>query len=954
VDGNSDSTSILFNLGNGTFSQKVDYYIGSNIRSITAGDFNRDGNIDIALTRVYPHFMSVLINDGYGAFNNKIEYNVDEYTSEIYSVDLNNDCYLDIIVATYGYVNISIFINLGDGNFAPKFDVNVGASPNYIHGADFDKNGRPDLVVGNVSSGDISVLLNYNDGEFELSNTYFLGHDIYPIISADFNNDGYSDIAAGWAENLSILYNNHYGIFNYKIDYYVSGYVNGISSADFDCDGDKDIVIGLFDSDSLIYLNNTGNGLFELKNEYFSENSAYSISSADYDLDGNIDLAILDDHSNLVLLFNENDFSVNLSFDSQFERSNTVKFDYYISNPDSVPTNLLCQFALDTNCSWQSPTLVNSDTSDIMPPNYHGQIFWNSYADLPGEDLESVYFKITPYTHQGIGRIDSTKGFHLDNNLPPSVTIDSINGIQSSDINITYHLFDIENDTLQISCEYYDPLTHFWREASIIGQTSDLISYTGQIVWNTNNDLPGVTGYYLLRIIPWDKDPGLTDTVEIKLDQIGGSASISILNSVIGEYRGDILFNYQISDNENDLIDLKCEYSVDSGFRWYLATVTGNTSGINQINYEDSLIWHSNIDLAGLDKQTVRFRITPFDNHYGFPDETHDFHVDNNQIPSLNIGNILSPSIGQIPIPYIIEDEEQDIINLLGSYKINNGDWQSMNIGVQNISSNYFNDTLIWNSTNDIGFGEFQSAQLQLIPMDNDIGTGDISNQFDIYNYAGDYSGDIQIDYDDLVQFALAWSMQDLSKEIGPATGVPPLLIPQPDGVIDFELQYSYFANHHYGVIDFEDLMVLVQQWNWSYDNPGMLAKVFTEGNKNNITFNKPQAIHINTNKNEIEWTRPIHPDQTQKISINKNKHLITIEQSEYDPWSNEFADNMNIRIDTTAKILGMYLEINYNPKILRIEETENHILKDQNGFTFKTKNDKIGKLIFNTIILNK
>jgi len=933
VDGNSDSASIMFNLGEDTFLPRISYYFGENLRSITSGDFNRDGNIDIAIARVYPHFMSVSLNNGNGEFNTKIDYSVDEYTSEIYSTDLNNDCYLDIIVATYGYTNISIFFNLGDGNFAPGFYINVGSSPNYIHSADFDKNGRQDLVVGNVSSGDISVLLNYNDDGFDSINNYFLGHDIYPVISKDFNNDGYSDIAAGWAESFSILYNNQYGYFWSQDDYQISDHVECLSSADYDCDGDNDIVISVLNSDSLLYFINDGSGLFEIRKEY---NPASLINSADYNLDGNIDLAILTGN-NIKLLYNEHDFSVRLSFDSQFEFSDTVKFDYYISNPDSLPTSLLCQFALDTNFSWQVPTLVNSDTSGILPENYNGQIYWNSKADLPGEDLESVYFKIIPYTQQGKGRIDSTKAFHLDNNMPPAVSIDSLIGIQSGDINITYNLSDPELDTLQITCEYFDPLTYFWRDASISGQTIDLISYTGQIVWNTNNDLPGVTGYYLIRIIPWDKDPGSADTVEIKLDQIGGSASISILNSVIGEYRGDILFNYQISDNENDLIDLKCEYSVDSGFRWYQATVTGNTSGINQINYEDSLIWHSNIDLAELDKQTIRFKITPYDNHYGFPDETNDFHVDNNQSPILSVGNIVSPIVGTVEVPIVIEDNEQDIINILASYKFNNGNWQNMNVDIQNISPNSYNDTLFWNTSDYIGFGEFQSVQIQLIPMDNDTGTGDISNQFDIYNYAGDYSGDIKINYDDLVQFAMAWGNQDLSKEIGPATGTPPSLIPQPDGIIDFE-----------------DLMVLVQQWNWSYDNPGMLEKVFTEKNKYNITFNTPLAININTNKNETEWRRPLSKEYSRKRINDKNKHLINIEQSEYDPWSNEFADNINISIDTTCKILGMYLEIYYDPTILTITDINNQLLKDQNGFTFKATDGQAGKLIINSIILGK
>lgn len=66
----------------------------------------------------------------------------------------------------------------------------------------------------------------------------------------------------------------------------------------------------------------------------------------------------------------------------------------------------------------------------------------------------------------------------------------------------------------------------------------------------------------------------------------------------------------------------------------------------------------------------------------------------------------------------------------------------------------------------------------------------------------GDYDYDNDLDFEDLMVFALAWRSQDLTKEIGPATGTPPNMTIIPDGKIDFE-----------------DLVTMSKMWNWHYSS---------------------------------------------------------------------------------------------------------------------------------------
>jgi hypothetical protein len=366
------------------------------------------------------------------------------------------------------------------------------------------------------------------------------------------------------------------------------------------------------------------------------------------------------------------------------------------------------------------------------------------------------------------------------------------------------------------------------------------------------------------------------------------------------------------------------------------ATVTGNLSNISWVEYEDSLIWHSKSDLPGIDKKTVKFRITASDTYTGLPLETPEFHLDNNLPPELQIGSIISDQSWLVEIPISLSDSENDSIEIKGEYKIGSGPWQQMQLGLTSLFSpvNY-SDDLLWNSLNDLSYGEYKQVQVQLVPVDNDSGIVATSNSFDIYNYAGDYSGDIQINSEDLLPFALAWRQQELTKEIGPASGQPPLLIPQPDGVIDFE-----------------DLMVLVQQWNWSSDQQDNISKQ-TAGE----TISSNSAIQILTrinDNNNIEISRKelnyISHSECSMSSL--RTHLVYMQQSEFDQWANKFADELILTIDTTAAILGYHIELDYDPQIFMFSEVNSSLFSKQDGIIFKSEIREKGKFILNAVVL--
>jgi hypothetical protein len=615
------------------------------------------------------------------------------------------------------------------------------------------------------------------------------------------------------------------------------------------------------------------------------------------------------------------------------EQSNIIRIDYTIINPDSFTTGIRCKYLTQPNSIWKNATTVG-DTTGIIPANYTGFILWDSFNDEPGCDFDSVQFKITPYDNNGLGIANNTNHFHLDNNQPPSAVLKDLPDEVSHTIQFQSTLSDFETDTLSIKCSYKIAGNTIWEKPTLISDTTGLIPGANQIpiIWDSDQNIPYYSGYVWFKVIPKDNDYGIADSTWIFVDNLGIPV-ITFLTQPIDEQSGDIVFEYIIQDDEYDFINLNAQYSLDS-LIWFDASVSGDTINISPQNYHGGLLWHSDQNLPGIDKEQVWFKITPNDANIGISIVTHAFHLDNNQLPILSINIVGSPTSGIVKIPFLIQDEENDTINILTSYREGTSAWQTIG-ETQYIPSNYL-DTLEWNTGSELGFGQFNNLAIQFVPLDHDTGVTQISNQFDVYNYAGDYSGDITIDNDDLIQFALGWGNQDLSKEIGPATGQPPLLIPQPDGVIDFE-----------------DLMVLVQQWNWSYDNPGMLLKISISDTGSGVLLNKPAEIKFFHIVNEVMWEKKSQNLEFNKLGPTQNSHLFNIEQSLYYPWSNEFGDEIFISIDTTAKILGLQLQVNYDFEVFTFSEIENILLSAQNGFTFKQVDEANGRMVLNTIVLN-
>jgi hypothetical protein len=201
-DGNIDiavgyegsNISILLGNGNGTFQAPQTVIAGNYALELTTGDFNGDGNLDIAVTNL-GGTVSVLLGKGDGTFDTAVTYTVPSNSRFIHTADLRGDGNLDLVVCSYEGADISVLLGNGDGTFQTAVEDTTGQNLVDVAIGDFNGDGKLDMIASSSSDNNVYLLLGNGDGTFQTAQAIAVGFHSYEIATADLNADGKLDLA---------------------------------------------------------------------------------------------------------------------------------------------------------------------------------------------------------------------------------------------------------------------------------------------------------------------------------------------------------------------------------------------------------------------------------------------------------------------------------------------------------------------------------------------------------------------------------------------------------------------------------------------------------------------------------------------------------------------------------------------------------------------------------------
>jgi hypothetical protein len=236
------NVGVLLNRGSGNFDRGVFYPVGTSSHRIAIADLDGDGAADLAVTNLAQPPLSVLYNLGDGTFSEAVEPETGFLSAAGWDVeiaDVNRDQAPDLFVFVDG--GVAVGMNAGDGTFATwdryLFSTRgLGSSAYTWKGAlgDFNSDGALDIAGG----GPVSVLLNDGDGIFadaiEYDNTTTL---LFPV---DIDADGNVDLVAGPATVLLNRFPDRR--FSEFVSVQLSNNATDVACPDLNGDGLPDLV----------------------------------------------------------------------------------------------------------------------------------------------------------------------------------------------------------------------------------------------------------------------------------------------------------------------------------------------------------------------------------------------------------------------------------------------------------------------------------------------------------------------------------------------------------------------------------------------------------------------------------------------------------------------------------------------------------------------------------------
>ena len=297
--------TLLLGDGKGGILSNHSYPVARGPTWIAASDFNGDGNLDLITTNSGAGSLTLYFGDGKGDFGRRTDIPGVRGAACVVVADFNGDGRPDLAVTQAGDARIALLINDASGIPKLKGTIPTERGPHIMDQVDLNGDGRPDLVVGSLGSHTLSVLLGKGEGTFSDPIVIPVGRFPHYRVYADFNGDGHLDgaVVSGGEDLVQILLGDGTGRLTLTQSYRVGTNPHGLASSDFNGDGHLDLVVGNRTSLDAMVLLGDGKGNFIRTPPLKIGQDVISVAGEDFDRDGNSDIAVISASSHVVMFF---------------------------------------------------------------------------------------------------------------------------------------------------------------------------------------------------------------------------------------------------------------------------------------------------------------------------------------------------------------------------------------------------------------------------------------------------------------------------------------------------------------------------------------------------------------------------------------------------------------------------------------------------------------------------
>lgn len=500
---NSGLVSVLLANSNGTFDLDMSYSTGSypGALSLALGDFNADGNADLAVT--FERGVTVLLGNPDGTFSYAPPppgLGLDWDPEGVSVGDFNADGKLDLGVTSnifviegyddwgnpYGHSEgiANVFLGHGDGSFSSPTTTWLGDNSFYysVAIADFNGDGFDDFAT--VDAGVVLVLLNDGGGSL-LPPTYFGTNGGGSVVAGDVNGDNKIDLVTANAfGGVSVLLGDGAGGFGTAQTYGAVNYADCVVLGDFNNDGNPDIATTT-SHNGVIVLLGRGDGTFSEQLSAAAGTNPLGLAAGDVNGDGWLDAATANNWGNdISVLINDHAWSV--------PAVPSLSINDVTITEGNTGTRAMT-FTVSLSAAFNQPVTVTYATADgtaTAGGDYEAQSGTLTFA--PGETTKIINVAVI-----GDRLLEPNETFSVNLTSPNNATIADGQGVGNivddeprisiSDVtkregrkNTTMFTF-----TVTLSVAYDQPVTVSYRTAGGTATTSDsdYVAKTGTLTF---------------------------------------------------------------------------------------------------------------------------------------------------------------------------------------------------------------------------------------------------------------------------------------------------------------------------------------------------------------------------------------------------------------------------------------------------------------------------------------